>query len=616
MSGAVTLTAKFEAVTYTITAEVALVKGDISLDKNKMNNPPTIFGVGTYSHGQQYTISVTCDENWVITKITNGSTTVSTNSSFITTASANVNYIIYCEYQNDVGEIIIPTGSSYTSADGTTYPEHTFWEDIPTPEDGDVYSDGDYDYTYNEGNYGTEMGWNVTVKSTSKSKTSLPDMLPVVNEIPVIGIENGFANSAIVTAPKIPDTVKYMENAFQYCTNLQTMPNMPTDLYDLYHTFEGCTSLKSVNIVIPSGVEYITNAFTDCTSLETASITGGQDIQYAENVFNGCTNLKTATIKIGNNVSANLEKAFYNCKSLKTVNNDVLSHANSTTASYLFYFCTSLTDMSDFVIPAGTSDVGYMFANCSMLTHGPKIPQSATSMVSLYANCTSLSPTMDKPLIFNSSSISTPGSVFHGVSKQLYIASDNNNVAPKSIMQLLDAYTNVTLVVNKTDISAHGQNGYQLDLSGSAIYSTGFSKFNFTPVGTGNYEFSVFDYGYGNVYRYCYQCGTRIGPSDIPSFSYDSHGWLFNATSKTLIAHDDDEGGYMNGDDYYGDSNYMCCDYCGYDVYFAPSNGWYYTPYIYASLTANQSYDYFVAPHSYQSYQDTYKSYILINKAN
>ena len=91
---------------------------------------------------------------------------------------------------------------------------------------------------------------------------------------------------------------------------------------------------------------------------------------------------------------------------------------------------------------------------------------------------------------------------------------------------------------------------------------------------------------------------------------------MYDANTKTLLIHDDDEGSYESGDYEYGDESYEYCPSCGYDAYFPTSSGWYYTPYFSYSLTSNQSYDFFIAPHSFSSYRGTYKSFILISNTN
>ena len=620
MSGAVTLTAKFEAVTYTITAEVTLVKGDISLDKNKMNNPPTIFGVGTYSHGQQYTISVTCDENWVVTKITNGSATVSTNSSFITTASANVNYIIYCEYQNEIDDIIIPTGCSYYSATSdTTYPEHSYWKDIPTIGYGDKYSTLDYDYTYNDYNYWCEIGWNVLLKDESKNKTSVEALLETINNKSIIGIESCFMDSAITTAPKLPNTIKYMHSAFYNCDGLTDLPNLPTQVIDLYQSFFDCDNLTNVDVEIPSTTYYIASMFSNCDDIITANITGGANVQYTDFLFSNSTNLEAVILNVGQGVNTFHTETFYNCTSLENVTGNFLSGGDNSYS--LFMNCSSLTDMRHFNIPSD-SNGAYMFYGCTNLMYAPDLSNIHSAEYVFY-NCNSLLHDETNPLKINLNNTSSGNIkyVFQGVSVPVCVYSANATTMSTNEMALLTTFTNITLAVHETNIT--WPSGYTSGSSAlsSVVPSYISNKYSFTPTISGNwsitnYNIAAMNHSAETITMYCNYCGccsievpNTFGFKDV---YFDSYGVLYANGSR--IDYDDD--GSSDYSDEYEEHTTAFCDGCcqaetDFYAWGMSDPGHYYTFDISNSLTSGTTYDIYVYPYS-SSYNKVYDTYILI----
>ena len=200
------------------------------------------------------------------------------------------------EIKREAGSVI-PDGAKYTVKATNTVLEgngtNTF-PDIPATKD--TYEEGDYIYTYNNGEYyGTE--WSVMAKDTSKSSYGI--ILSEIAGKPITNMYGTFWDcKSLTTAPVIPKSVTTMDSTFNGCASLTTAPVIPNSVTDMYETFEGCTSLTTVP-EIPNSVTDMSYTFRDCTSLTTAPvIPSGVTNMYG--TFWGCT-LLTGTIKINAN---------------------------------------------------------------------------------------------------------------------------------------------------------------------------------------------------------------------------------------------------------------------------------------------------------------------------
>ena len=175
---------------------------------------------------------------------------------------------------NDTTEIkreagsVIPTGATYTKADGTTLEGNGTNKFPDTPSRNDTYEEGDYIYTYNSYKYTMEAqdyvelsnGWSVNIKDQTKSEYGVIlteiagkkiDCLRYCNDYTTLGT---FQGSKIVTAPTIPEGVVDISNTFQSCALLTSIPTIPSNVKYMDSTFSGCTSLKSQTIIIPTSI--------------------------------------------------------------------------------------------------------------------------------------------------------------------------------------------------------------------------------------------------------------------------------------------------------------------------------------------------------------------------
>ena len=180
----------------------------------------------------------------------------------------------------------------------------------------------------------------------------------------------GCENLQSITIPNSVTTIG--EWAFAECKSL-TEIKLPKNLKALKdYAFKNCTGLKSMNI--PLGVGFddgklptgSNQLFYGCTSLESVTIGANFFHWYNSSMFEGCTKLKTVNIlyvkgyKEGNiNTST-----FAGCSSLKTINipADCFNKINTNA----FKGCTNLTSIT---IPKSVMEISSSaFSNCPNLT--------------------------------------------------------------------------------------------------------------------------------------------------------------------------------------------------------------------------------------------------------
>lgn len=157
------------------------------------------------------------------------------------------------------------------------------------------------------------------------------------------------------------------------------------------NAFEGCSSLKNIDIPINSGVGIGNYAFKDCSSLTNLYIPSGVRT-IGLGAFEGCINLRTATLpfigsQVGDSNTKNTFSYIFNGKvpqSLKVVSitndtavpesafegcsyieNIYLNSGILTIGSKAFKDCSSLLE---FKLPQGITEIGsYTFQNCSSI---------------------------------------------------------------------------------------------------------------------------------------------------------------------------------------------------------------------------------------------------------
>ena len=193
-----------------------------------------------------------------------------------------------------------------------------------TPQTGDVYVYGDYEYRYNFNRTTSswsenesQNGWGVSAINTSK--TSYGAVLNSVNGVPVVNLTYAFYGcTQLIDTPDLSHctNVTNMKHTFGSCRALQSITNIPSSVINMESTFSWCDSLVDAsNIVIPSGVTNMKGTFASCTSLESAPImNNANSVTDMKNTFQDCTSLVTVPT-IPSSVT-NMSGTFYGCTSL------------------------------------------------------------------------------------------------------------------------------------------------------------------------------------------------------------------------------------------------------------------------------------------------------------
>lgn len=161
-------------------------------------------------------------------------------------------------------------------------------DDGSTPADYNVYTAGDYKYTYRTVKSGWEVALNTEV--TDRKQTSYGPILESINGEPVTSLPNTFNGcTSLTTAPEIPAGVTTMMQTFIGCTNLTVAPEIPAGVTEMHCTFDGCANLTMAP-EIPDSVTTMGGTFEDCTSLTVApKIPAG--VTWINCAFDGCTSL-------------------------------------------------------------------------------------------------------------------------------------------------------------------------------------------------------------------------------------------------------------------------------------------------------------------------------------
>ncbi len=263
----------------------------------------------------------------------------------------------------------VPTGYTYTSADGTVY---NAGQTVKYLNVDDELKSTDYTYKYARIPYrldGVTLTWdeegiyrNWAVVVNDVSKTSYSDMLSEIGGVPVDALINTFAYCKNLTvSPKLSTNATELTTTFYQCTSLKTLPTIPQKVTYMTGTFIGCTSLETAP-ELPSGLESMCQTFTDCTALKVAP-------------------------KIPNTVTS-MDQAFYNCTSLTTVQNLPTSLQS---LNNCFVMCDSLKTVP--ALPNGVKTIYNAFSDSGLVT-APNIPSSVTNMSFAFYHCTSLTGTI------------------------------------------------------------------------------------------------------------------------------------------------------------------------------------------------------------------------------
>ena len=129
-----------------------------------------------------------------------------------------------------------------------------------------------------------------------------------------------------------------MQGAFNDCTNLREVKNLPEKLENLSYTFKNCSSLKTAP-KIHNSVTNMLSTFYGCESLEVAPELS-ENVENLQQTFQNCTSLVTPPKKIPSSVS-NMQYTFANCSKLS---GEIIVEADITGKNILIWGTTSQID--------------------------------------------------------------------------------------------------------------------------------------------------------------------------------------------------------------------------------------------------------------------------------
>ena len=273
--------------------------------------------------------------------------------------------------------ITLPEGATYYSGGLSGTAMNKFPE---TMAKGDVYTYGDYKYTYQVPYKGSPY-WDVV--AVDKTKSSYGTILGNINDVPVTSMTSTFSGCTTLTDLSklvIPSSVTSMNGTFSGCTTLTDASNfaIPSNVSDIDSLFSGCTNLKTAPI-IPATVKSMDYLFENCELL-TGTVTinanlGKTCISYTSygegmfysmsskyiGMFNGTK--QAITLTSDNNVPieilyhyAAMNKGVYNKTNIK-ISEDVMTNKG---VSEVDLFLPGWCDSENEYVESGSNGYGYM----------------------------------------------------------------------------------------------------------------------------------------------------------------------------------------------------------------------------------------------------------------
>ena len=264
------------------------------------------------------------------------------------------------------------TPGNYSGATQTFSSGQNIGPGAITPQYGDVYVYGDYEYRYNRtatsdhywnssnNNLG---GWGVIV--LNRSKVSYGQVLWEIADKPIISINFAFGDADnLARAPEVPPSVTSMYRAFNHCDEMLTAPKIPEGVTSTHGCFSDCYELREPSN-IPStvrGTDGMSYMFYDCVAMLYApkSFPTNTSVTSMDRMFWDCQSIKSYPT-IPNHIT-NLHSTFANNLSLVTAPNIPTSAVNMHST---FNRCEKITTVG--AIPQGVVDLGSTFYRCMSL---------------------------------------------------------------------------------------------------------------------------------------------------------------------------------------------------------------------------------------------------------
>lgn len=168
--------------------------------------------------------------------------------------------------------------------------------------------------------------------------------------------------------------VTNMNNMFQYCENISTIPQLDTSkVTSMSNMFNSCYSLKSVPQLDTSNVTSMNSMFFNCSVLTTIPQFNTSKVTNMASMFQYCGSLTTLP-QLDTSSLTNVANMFQYCSSLTTI--PQFDTSKVTNMYYMFQNCTALTTIPQLDV-SNVTNTYYMFGGCtslkSILMHGMKV---------------------------------------------------------------------------------------------------------------------------------------------------------------------------------------------------------------------------------------------------
>ncbi len=205
-------------------------------------------------------------------------------------------------------------------------------------------------------------GHNVTV-DTSISYSSSMDIRYLITECGDIDTSN----------------MRTMENFFQYCKNLTTIPLLNTsNVTSMQNMFTYCENLETIAQLNTSNVTNMQNMFNRCYKLTTIPLLNTSAVTNMYGMFSNCNGLIFVP-KLNTSNVTNMQSMFDNCINLTSV--PQLDTSKAVYLQKMFNYCRKLTTVPQFDWSSAVN-VSEMFRDCPLL--------SDDSLNNILASCLTL----------------------------------------------------------------------------------------------------------------------------------------------------------------------------------------------------------------------------------
>ena len=209
--------------------------------------------------------------------------------------------------------------------------------------------------------------------------------LSQANDLPdsVINLYGTYANTKIVSMPKISANAEDMTSTFYNCTELENLSDIPEKVKIMSNTFVQCKKIENIPR-ISDNVEDMGYCFSGCVEIKEVNMLP-KNLKSMQGTFSGCSKLERIC-QIPEKVE-NLKDTFLNCTSLK----EFYSIPDSViTISGCFRGCTSLTNVGK--LGNKLENMSQAFDGCvNLKSIDFVIPETVTNMQACFINCRKLS---------------------------------------------------------------------------------------------------------------------------------------------------------------------------------------------------------------------------------